>query len=204
MTLRLLALQGAAAVTWACAGKAHAARAEGNPREYTARLDVSWPEHVVSVVEPVAPAPLQAAEPIAPAPSPAEDEAPEPLDPPRRAELDFELSGLVGAVISHRTGGFTFGGPRFGFRVGHFAMGLSFYPSLTYSTYRERHRVRPGLGFGLEVAYRGVTLFAPVYHIEDHYVPAFGLGYRFHLVRTIRRRDHSEREPRRRRRQRAS
>ena len=169
------------------------------PREYSAVRGVQWPDscstsetHEEIRVVATPPAPVEEA-----------DEPRPPPEPPKRAELDFELSGLVGAVISHRTGGFTFGGPRFGFRVGHFAMGLSFYPSLTYSTYRDRHRIRPGLGFGLEVAYRGVTLFAPVYHIEDHYVPAFGIGYRFHLVRSIRRRQRDD-PPRSRRRRRGS
>jgi hypothetical protein len=176
-----------ALVCWGQAAQARAQDEHADPRSYTASVDIFWPEGERSRAEVQRPRERAEVEPVDVSPGP--DEPVEPRETQRRASFDLELSGLLGAVITHRTGGFTFGGPRLGLRVGHFAIGLSFYPTLTYSTYRDRHRIQPNLGFGLEVAYRGVTLFAPVYHLEDRYLPAFGIGYRFHLVRTVPRRE---------------
>jgi hypothetical protein len=165
---------------------------ESDTRAYTAQVEVRWPQEECDCE--VARAEASPAREVAPDVSktvepPAAERGEAAARERSGAEFDLNFSGLVGIVGSRGTGGFTFGGPRIGLRVGKFAIGLSFYPSLTYSTYRDRHRIRPHLGFGLELAYAGFTLFAPVYHIEDHYVPAAGLGYRFELIRKVKKRD---------------
>jgi hypothetical protein len=127
------------------------------------------------------------------------DEPDERDEPAVRAEFKLELSGMVGLIGSDRTGGLTFGGPKFGLSVGQFGIGVSAYPSLLYSQFWETQRVRPNLGFGGEISYYGVTLIVLVYYVEDRYLPAAGLGYRFNFKRMVakdrdeRRRQRAER-----------
>jgi hypothetical protein len=108
---------------------------------------------------------------LAPTLSAADAQAPETVE-----VLGF--SGMLGFSASNDTRSVTFGGPQLGIRKGDGKLALSFFPSLIHSSLTD-HKVRPGLGFGLEVSWGKYALFVPTYFINDRYRTTVGLGVRF-------------------------